>query len=145
MPKRSWVDLVIHAVWSTKDRARVLPASADEWWDEAIRREAGKLRCSVLAVGLTWDHVHLVASLHPTVTLATLIQQIKGASCRAWNQSRLVARPDWRPLVWQDGYWAQSCDPLTVGGLLPYVARQRTAHRDDCPFEAWSTDHEPVR
>ena len=58
-----------------------------------------------------------------TRALSTVIGRIKGAVSHSWNrifQDTL--------LVWQDGFWAESCAPDVPPSLLDYVLRQRDRH-----------------
>ena len=87
----------------------------------------------LLGIGNGDDHVHVVASLHPSTALANVVRHLKGASTRMWN----VEHP-WRRLRWQHGYWARSVDPVTLTRLLPYLHNQRQRHASrsiHAPFE----------
>jgi len=140
MRHRSHASLVVHAVWTTLHRRPCLRVEKDVWLHDRIRREAEKQRSLVLAVGNASDHVHVVTTLSQTVPLSTLMQQLKGGTSHAWN--RLLSEPDdpRQRLVWQDGYWAESCDPRQIDALARYVEDQRSAHKDSSFFEHWIGD-----
>jgi hypothetical protein len=59
-----------------------------------------------------------------TVTLAAVVQRLKGASSYECNQRGLLPTR----LRWQRGYWAQSVGPDAVVPLLHYLATQREHH-----------------
>ncbi len=128
---RSRTNIVVHVVWTTRFRQPVVPTDVDAWLRERVRTEAAKVSSEVLAVGNTSDHVHAVVKLRPTLALSAVMQQIKGGSSHAWNRSGNG------PLAWQDGYWAESCNPLELEALLAYVNHQRVEHDDQSPFDAW--------
>ena len=85
---------------------------------------AWRVGAEALAAGAASDHVQVVARVHPTVALATLVQQLKGGSSSEWN----AAHGQEAALKWQEGYWAESCSPRGVAPLLEYVLRQREHH-----------------
>ena len=67
-----------------------------------------------------------------TRALSTVIGRIKGAVSHSWNrifQDTL--------LVWQDGFWAESCAPDVPPSLLDYVLRQRDRHATGALDAAW--------
>jgi REP element-mobilizing transposase RayT len=68
--------------------------------------------------------VHAVVALHPSRTLADLVQRMKGAS--AYELSRNARVPT--PLRWQEGYWAESITPSSLRRVMDYVSDQRARH-----------------
>ena len=122
--KRSRTDVVVHIIWATKQREKVISPDSDLGLQAFLRRKAESLRCDVFAVGNSDDHVHVVVRLAPTVAMATLVRHLKGALSFAWNNEM----PRDRRLAWQDGYWAESCAPRHLDRLLTYVTHQRQHH-----------------
>jgi len=89
---------------------------------------------SVLRVaGCAPDHAHVVVRVAPTVALADLVQQLKGASSCAINGHGLLADR----ISWQDGYWAESLSPDDFDPLANYIRGQRDRHDDSNPAERW--------
>ena len=126
------VHILVHIVWSTWDRLPLIPADRDAELGAYLGAKARELRCVLLACGSADDHVHVVASLHSTVAVATLAQRLKGASAHD------LSRRGWpHALRWQAGYWARSVGESDVDDLLPYVSRQRSHHDTSSPAEAW--------
>lgn len=89
----------------------------------------------MIGAGCADDHVHAVIALAMTVSVATLAQQIKGAtSFRAKRRAR-----SWN-LAWQDGYWVESVSPRDLDSLVAYVRAQRNRHDRSHPAELWLRD-----
>ena len=109
--------LFVHVVWAVHGRHPAIIAARDPLLHERLRLEAAKLRSKLVAVGSADDHVHVLADLHRSVALATLVQQLKGATARAWNVDRLEP-----PLRWQVGYWAESVSPDDIEPVAGYGA-----------------------
>ena len=132
MSIRSRTRLVVHAVWATKDRSRVLSEDRDPWLLASLGRVALAHGGEVLAAGVSDDHVHAVLRWDASVALSTVIGRLKGAVSHAWNSTF----PD-TVLVWQDGFWAESCAPEVPPSLLDYVLHQRARHATGSLDAAW--------
>jgi REP element-mobilizing transposase RayT len=115
--------VLIHIVWATFRRKPLLPTAADAWLSRMLRRKAVENGCIVFAVGNTADHVHILVRLAPTVSLAVLVQRLKGASSYAWNLEHA------NRIVWQEGYWAESVRVRDLAALQHYVSEQRRHHQ----------------
>jgi REP element-mobilizing transposase RayT len=132
--RRSHTNLVVHLVWSTRHRVRVLREDGDHWLADLLTRKAERLGCSLLAVGVAPDHVHVLAILAPAVSLSTLAGRMKGASSRAWDLEHPGAS-----LSRQDGYRAESCSPRSLEPLVSYIVDQRARHAREVAAESWET------
>lgn len=115
--------ILIHVIFSTKDRRPVL--------DEAVRsglhaylatvaRDAG---CECYRAGGVADHVHLAVRLHPTKSLAKFAGEVKASSSR-WLKMQGVEK-----FAWQRGYGAFSVSPADAGALIRYIEQQEAHHR----------------
>jgi putative transposase len=74
--------LLIHVIFSTKDRAPVLvvPArAAMHAYLATVTRDAG---CECYRVGGTEDHVHLAIRLSRTITVSGLVEKLKSTSSK---------------------------------------------------------------
>jgi putative transposase len=132
--------VLVHVVWAVHDREPTLAQSRDPLLHDRLRAEAPKLRSMLLAVGNADDHVHALVDLHRTVTLAALVQQIKGASAHAWNIER---HEPW--LRWQSGYWAQSVCAEHLDAVVSYVRAQRLHHPAFEPWQRREASGEPPK
>ena len=83
--------------------------------------------------GIASDHVHVVVKIASTITIATLMQHLKGASAHQVNTGDGLSSR----LRWQNGYWAESLAPVDADPLLDYWRRQREHHDDSHPAEMW--------
>jgi putative transposase len=111
----------LHIVFSTKGRT---PLIRDDFRDELhayIGGIAKNLGCQPLGVGGTDDHVHILARLSKTVTIAALIRDLKSNSS-AWAKGRVPQ------FAWQSGYGAFSFGPEALATEQRYVAHQAEHH-----------------
>lgn len=120
----TYSSLLIHCVFSTKDRRPVIsPELQPRLWGYigGIAREHGM---KALTVGGTGDHVHLLLSLPASVPLATAMRQIKSGSSRWMHLT--AGLPDF---AWQEGYGAFSIGHTQVEATIAYIAGQQEHHR----------------
>jgi REP element-mobilizing transposase RayT len=128
--------LVVHVIWSTRNRAPWLDPSLDAWLAALLERKARALDCLLIAAGNADDHVHVVVRHPPRVSVAQIAHRLKGASSRSLH----LTLPQTRGLVWQVGYWAETVTPAALEPLLAYVRGQRAHHRGYSCLEAWETN-----
>ena len=87
---------------------------------------AGILRnlgCDPIKIRGTADHVHIVSALSRTISLADLIQRLKGASSKVLKEKGI------RQFSWQNGYGAFSVSESNVKSVAAYVENQEEHHR----------------
>jgi REP element-mobilizing transposase RayT len=117
----------VHCVFSTKDRANLIPDPARLWrYVGGIARQKNIL---LLAAGGTANHLHLLLSLPPTLQLAKAVQEIKGNSSKWINE--LGSR-----FAWQEGYSAFSVSQSQRKIVISYIDGQEQHHKK------WSFEQE---
>src|SRR2546427_7523150 len=72
--------LYIHAVWATWDRLPLITPAIEAVIYADIRIECEKVKAELMEIGGVNDHVHVVVRIPPTLCVADLLKQIKGAS-----------------------------------------------------------------
>ena len=117
------ISLHYHIVFSTKERRRII---ADPWRDElhaylgGITREFGAIARSI---GGTGDHVHILAGLKATHTVADVVRHIKRGSS-AWIHQHGINK-----FAWQEGYGAFSYGHSQLDTIVRYIMNQEKHHR----------------
>jgi REP element-mobilizing transposase RayT len=114
-----------HIVFSTKDRQPTLKANRREdlfWyiWGILKNRESHLYR-----INGAEDHLHIVTSLHPSVSLADLVKDVKTGSS-LWIKKEGIFRVFSH---WQDGYAAFTHSKVEIDGLIEYIKGQEEHHR----------------
>ena len=131
-------ELLVHVVWAVEGREPTLSIDRDAWLHERLAAESAKVRTELVAVGNASDHVHVLVDLNRGVAIATLVQQLKGASSHAWN-----LRADAPVLRWQAGYFAESIARADRENVAAYVRAQRAHHLERAP-DGGFTQEAPV-
>ena len=117
--------LYYHIVWATKEREQSITAELERPLYGYILGKATALECVVHAIGGMGDHVHLVLSAPPKLSIAELVQNLKGSSAHYAN-SRPSA-PDMR-FAWQRGYGVFSLGSRQLDAAVEYVRGHKAHH-----------------
>ena len=117
--------LLIHLVFSTKDRAPVLDPTIRPALHAYLSTVARNADCECYRVGGVADHVHLAIRLARTVTTAQLIEDLKTSSSK-WLKTQAPALVGF---AWQRGYGAFSVGPSDLQALLHYIDNQEEHHQ----------------
>jgi putative transposase len=78
----SLFDLKYHVVFCTKYRFRILTGQISTRTRELIREVCAANYIDIISGSMSPDHVHLLISVPPSISLSKAIQYIKGKSSR---------------------------------------------------------------
>ena len=119
----------LHFVWTTQQRTPLLTPDVEVSLYRCVQAQARQLRCVVLALNGTEDHVHLVMKANPVHGPSKIMQQIKGVSSK-FVTDQFVRRPDhpqdW--FCWQEGYGVFSFSTTQKEHVIRYVQNQKSHH-----------------
>ena len=121
----SYTRLRYHLVTATKTREMLLTPPVEAILYPALHKKALKIGCPLLEANGGKDHIHLVAAIHPTITVANFMRTVKAGSSGAINKSRLVKKK----FHWQKGYGAFTLEPFNLNGIRHYVINQKEHHK----------------
>jgi REP element-mobilizing transposase RayT len=116
---------LMHCVFSTKGSFPALTAEIrGRLWPYlgGIARDHGM---KALAIGGVADHVHLLLSVPPTLSVAKAMQPLKGNSSK-WLRETF---PEWNGVSWQECYGAFSIGATGIEATAAYIRRQEDHHR----------------
>ena len=116
---------LVHFVWSTAGREPLIHRS---WQDDLYGELGGVLRnkrAKLLAAGGMADHVHVLASLPATMSLAQVANALKANSSR-WVHENTKQGKGFR---WQEGYSAFTVSKSAQPRVKLYIKNQETHHR----------------
>jgi putative transposase len=120
----SYTELYVHCVWSTWDRLPLITPDIEPQVYAALAAKCKQLTCVPLAIGGIADHVHILARIAPTLTIARLIGELKGSSSHMITHA---IRPD-AFFKWQGAYGAFTISKRSVVQVQAYVLNQKTRH-----------------
>jgi putative transposase len=117
--------LLVHIVFSTKDRASSLVVSVRPPLYAYLATVARNAGCECFRVGGVADHVHLAVRVSRTISIAQLVEELKTSSSK-WLKTQ---SPGLTHFAWQNGYGAFSVGPTDPEALRRYIDTQEEHHR----------------
>jgi len=117
--------LLVHIIFSTKDRTPSLNASVRPNLHAYLATVARNADCECYRVGGVADHVHLAIRISRTIAVAQVIENLKTSSSK-WLKTQ---SPELAHFAWQRGYGAFSVGPTDLQALIAYIDAQEEHHR----------------
>jgi REP element-mobilizing transposase RayT len=117
--------VIVHLVFSTKDRQPLLGASVRPSLHAYLATVARNIGCECYRVGGVADHVHLAVQLPRTLTIAGVVEELKTSSSK-WLKTQATGLA---AFAWQRGYGAFSVSPSDLDALRSYIDSQEEHHR----------------
>jgi len=99
-----------HLVWTPKYRYRVLEGVIKDLVEMDIRKLIAWKGCEILELSVQSDHIHLVISMPPKISISTMMGVLKGKLAIKLFKSypNLKQRPYWGNHFWARGYFAST-------------------------------------
>lgn len=113
-----------HCVFSTKERAHIIPAQLQAKLWEYIGGIARNNGLVSLRVGGITNHIHMLIGIPADMPVAKTMQLIKGGSSKWMNEHPLRGR-----FAWQEGYGAFSIGISQVSATVRYIENQQAHHK----------------
>ena len=118
-------DLKYHIVWITKYRKPVLQGEIAVRVRELIRQTCTRLDVYIVSGHVSKDHVHLLVSVPPKVSVSELVKRLKGRSSRRMlDEYNELRRQFWGRHLWARGYFAASTGNVTDEIIKQYIESQ---------------------
>jgi REP element-mobilizing transposase RayT len=121
----AFVKIMIHAVWGTKRRTPWLTGDIRPLVIEHIRQNARVKGIFIDRLNGYNDHLHCLMGLNADMSIAKVMQLIKGESAFWINKLGLV-RPKFE---WADEYFAVSVSESALGKVRAYIDGQEEHHK----------------
>ena len=97
-------EIHLHLVWVTKYRKPVLVGVIGHRVRDLIREICGGLDVLILKGHVSKDHVHLLVSIPPQVTISRLVQRLKGKTAyKMLQESAPLRKQFWGRHLWVPG------------------------------------------
>ena len=118
--------LFYHAVWGTKNRLELIDPAWEKDLYGYIRGKATALECIPYVINGMPDHIHVVISIPPKLSVAILIGRLKGASSHHVNEEYAGGA-----FLWQAEYGVFSFSEKALSPIVDYVNNQKKHHANN--------------
>lgn len=124
----STYDIKYHIVWITKYRKAVITGKIAERTRELIRSVCQQNEVEILSGHVSKDHIHLLVSVPPHLSVSKLVQYIKGnSSHKLQMECKELNKEYWGRHLWARGYFAASTGNVTDEIIAEYIRNQDIA------------------
>ncbi len=118
-------DIKYHVVWITKYRKKALKGQVGLRLRELVRQICAANDVIIMSGSVQSDHVHLLVSVPPKMSVSKLIQLMKGRTSRKLLQEfEELNRQFWGKHLWARGYFAASTGNVTDEIVKQYIESQ---------------------
>ena len=121
-------ELYYHLIWKTHNGLLMITDEVRERVYGFIREKATEIGCIIHEIGGIEDHIHLLVTIIPKISISKFVKDVKGVS------SRLATR-DGIDLYWQDGYGVLSLSKKGISYVRRYIQNQDKHHREETTIE----------
>jgi len=115
-----------HLVWTTKNREPLINPGNEDALHGCLIAKADELDCYIHAIGNVADHIHIIISIPPKHSVATVVKHLKGNSSHFMNHELGDGSPDF---AWQRGYGYLTLGESQCERAIAYVRGQKQHHR----------------
>ena len=128
----SLYDLKYHLIWCTKYRYRVLTGEVGIRARDLIREICAANYVDIVSGSMSPDHVHLLLSVPPTLSISKVMQYIKGKTSRKLQQEfEHLRKRYWGQHLWARGYFAVTVGNVNEQQIQEYIQNQEAHHAQD--------------
>jgi putative transposase len=119
--------LVVHLVFTTKYRRKLFTGIMIEQLRAAFESACVKLECELIEMDGEQDHVHLLISYPPKLSISVMVNNLKSISSRVLRlQNTHLTRQSKSAALWSRSYFACAAGGATIETLKAYVDSQNT-------------------
>ena len=125
--RHSVTKLIVHLVFTTKYRRKLLDGYMIEQLREALISASEKLECELIEMDGEEDHVHLLIAYPPKLSVSVMVNNLKATSSRRLRTLNThLQRQSKSSALWSRSYFACSAGGATIETLKEYVRSQAT-------------------
>lgn len=115
-------DNKFHLVWITKYRYRILVGKIALRAREIIRGTSQELDVQIERGHLSPDHIHLLVSVPPHLSISRLMQYLKGVSSRKMQMEfKELKQRYWGKHIWARGYFCATTGSVSEDQIKKYI------------------------
>jgi putative transposase len=121
----TYTQIYIQIVFTVKGRQNLISKENREELHKFITGIVSNRNQKLFAVFAMPDHVHILVSMSPVISISDLVRDIKAGS------SKFINDKEWMKgkFNWQEGYGAFSYSKSSVDSVVKYILNQEEHHK----------------
>ena len=122
----TYTQLYVQIVFAVKGRQNLIPKQNREELHKYITGITTKRNQKLLAIFAMPDHIHLLVSIKPNISISDLVRDIKAGS------SKFISDNNWvkGKFSWQEGFGAFSYAKSQQDKVVKYILNQEKHHKN---------------
>ncbi len=121
----TYSQIYIQIVFAVKGRQNLIAKEKREELHKFITGIVSNRGQKLFAIFAMPDHVHILVSISPSITISDLVRDIKAGSSKFINDSQWINSK----FNWQEGFGAFSYSKSSVDKVVKYILNQEEHHR----------------
>lgn len=121
----SYTSIVYHIIWTPYKRKPIMTKAMRRDLFNYIYGILKNKKCHVYRINGVEDNLHIATSVHPSISLASLVKDIKLASGQMIQTTKLFEGFE----GWQNGYSAFTHNYSSLDTLVNYIKNQEVHHK----------------
>jgi REP element-mobilizing transposase RayT len=122
----SYRQIYYHLVFRTKNSVQSIDEKHKENLYKYIWGIVKNKNCKLYRINGMPDHIHLLTDLHPSISLADFVKEIKVASSIWLKQNNLFPKFE----AWAEGYGAFTISQNEKERVMDYIKNQEEHHKE---------------
>lgn len=120
----TYTQLYIHIVFSVKGRQPLIPKQHKDELHKYIAGTIAKGKQKMMQINSMPDHIHILVSISPDISISDLVRDIK------INSTKFINRKGWvvGKFAWQEGFAAFSYSHSQLKSVIAYIDEQEKHH-----------------
>lgn len=120
----TYTQIYIQIVFAVKGRQNLISKENREELHRYITGIVSNRKQKLFAVFAMPDHIHLLISINPTLSVSDLVRDIKAGTSKFINDKKWINGK----FNWQEGYGAFSYSRSSVDSVIKYILNQEEHH-----------------
>lgn len=120
--------LHVHLVFVTKYRKKFFTKEILNFMEEIFREVCIDFKAELKEFNGEEDHVHLLVTYSPKISVSKLVNSLKGVSSRHVRKKKFPSlhKYIWMDSLWSSSYFAGSCGGAPLAVIKQYIKQQQT-------------------
>lgn len=118
-----------HIIFCPKYRRKVLVGDVALRLKEIILEAAKEVEVEIVEMETDYDHIHILAQIHPQLGVNKFVKLIKGRSSRLLREQFPELKKK-LPTLWTNSYFVSTVGGAPLDVVKQYIENQQTSERD---------------
>ncbi|TVR32664.1 MAG: IS200/IS605 family transposase [Balneolaceae bacterium] len=124
--EKTYSRIYIHFFFGTKNSQKLIKPEIEKRLWSYIGAIGKRMGVKPIAIGGHQDHLHLLLSVPPNLSVSFIMQKLKASSSK-WMNDTFYQQP--RKFRWQPGYYAFSVGYSQKQRVVDYIRNQKQRHK----------------